>query len=402
MDKPPYRIPLVSEVAALKPNGYNVVSFFSGGGGSCFGFRMDGYKVLYANEFVESARATYRANASPDTYVDDRDVRTVTGASVRSIIGDVEIDVMEGSPPCSAFSSAGRTSKKWGDVNKYSDTSQRVDDLFFEYARLVKELQPRVFVAENVKGLIRGVSKGYYKEILVALREAGYRVETRVLNAAWLGVPQARERLIFVGVRNDLALDPAFPLPLPYRYSISDAIPTIKHVEQVKVFGEGAILTERGDTLPTITAGGVGIKNAYQVEVTSTENLDVDAETGANLNIDRYAIGLEWKQLRQGGQSERYFSLVRPKSDEPSPTVTAMGGTVGAASVTHPDSPRKFTLLELRRLSGFPDDFALVTVNAASPAQDYRARWERIGRAVPPPMMYAVAKAVREGVLEKL
>lgn len=402
LTKPPYRVPLVSEVAALPHNGYNVVSLFSGGGGSCFGFRMDGYKVLYANEFVESARATYRANASPDTYLDDRDVRTVTGDSIRKIIGTSEIDILEGSPPCSAFSTAGKINKHWGQVNSYSDTEQRVDDLFFEYSRLVGELRPKVFIAENVKGLVRGVSKGYFLEILSALRAHGYKVETRVLNAAWLGVPQARERLIFVGVRNDLALDPAFPDPLPYSYSIQDAIPTIRHIEQVKVFGEGSILTEGKEPLPTVSAAGVGIKNAYQVEVTSSEDLDVDPETGANLNIDRYAIGLEWKQIRQGGKSQRYFSLVRPKSDAPSPTITAIGGITGVASVTHPDSPRKFSLTELRLLSGFPTDFQLVSAGASSPAHDYRMRWERIGRAVPPPMMYAVAKAVRENILEKV
>lgn len=105
---------------------------------------------------------------------------------------------------------------------------QVVDDLFFEYARLLDGLQPKVFIAENVKGLVRGHAKGYFLLILARLRACGYRVEVRVVNAAWLGVPQLRERLIFIGVRDDLCSDlgiaPAFPLPLPYRYTVREAL----------------------------------------------------------------------------------------------------------------------------------------------------------------------------------
>ncbi len=122
-----------------------------------------------------------------------------------------ELDLFDGSPPCASFSTAGKREAGWGKVKDYSDTKQRTDDLFLEYVRLLRGLQPKVFVAENVSGLVKGVAKGYFLEILAALKASGYRVTCRVLDAQWLGVPQQRQRTIFVGVREDLGLDPVHP-----------------------------------------------------------------------------------------------------------------------------------------------------------------------------------------------
>ena len=87
--------------------------------------------------------------------------------------------------------------------------------LFFEYARILEGLQPRAFVAENVAGLVRGKAKGYFKLILKRLKDCGYNVRAAVLDASWLGVPQSRRRLIFIGFRDDLGIAPQFPKPLP-------------------------------------------------------------------------------------------------------------------------------------------------------------------------------------------
>jgi C-5 cytosine-specific DNA methylase len=90
---------------------------------------------------------------------------------------------------------------------------------------------PRAFVAENVTGLVKGAAKGYFIEIMKVLQECGYRVSCRILNAKWLGVPQDRARVFIVGMRNDLDLDPPYPAPLPYYFSIRDAIPWIDGLE---------------------------------------------------------------------------------------------------------------------------------------------------------------------------
>lgn len=228
MIKPPYRVPTMTEIRALPWNGRVVCSTFAGGGGSSTGYRMAGYRILYANEFIPAAQDTYRANKADYTHLDGRDIRQVKASDIEAAIGRSgrEIDIFDGSPPCAAFSTAGKREAGWGKVKQYSDTKQRVDDLFFEYARLLKDLQPRTFVAENVSGLVKGAAKGYFLEVLAALKACGYRIKAQVLDAQWLGVPQSRQRLIFVGVRDDLGMEPSHPKPWGYRYTMADVLDT--------------------------------------------------------------------------------------------------------------------------------------------------------------------------------
>jgi DNA (cytosine-5)-methyltransferase 1 len=433
-NKPPYRVPLMSEIAALPWNGYSVVSTFAGCGGSSTGYRMAGFRILLASEFVEAARDTYAANMRPGTILDGRDIRDVTAEDILARIGmkPGELDVLDGSPPCASFSTAGKREKAWGKVKKYSDTEQRADDLFFEFARLVKGIQPKVFVAENVSGLVKGTAKGYFLEILAALKACGYKVSARLLDAQWLGVPQARQRLIFVGVRDDLGIDPVHPSPLPYRYSIREALPWIDGVtigenpDSGALSGFGVSEHSADAPAPTVMAHGMNGKGKHQTVVRSRVIHDTSGEWGkgdvtdlpcptltvgvnsVNSNhyqvhtpvvepeadISRFAIGEEWDKIGPGGQSDRYFQLVRPDADGPSPTITAAGGTGSIAGVTHPTEKRKFTIAELRRIGGFPDDFILKGT--------YAQQWERVGRAVPPVMMSHVAAAIRDGILRKL
>ena len=160
IDKPQYRVPLMQEIKDLPWNGYTVASTFSGCGGSCLGYRMAGYRVAYALEFIPEAQRTYKAN-HPDSYLDTSDIRDLQPEQLleRAGVAKGELDILDGSPPCSAFSTAGSREKGWGKVKDYSDGSQRVDDLFYEYARILEGVQPKVFVAENVTGLVKGTAK---------------------------------------------------------------------------------------------------------------------------------------------------------------------------------------------------------------------------------------------------
>jgi DNA (cytosine-5)-methyltransferase 1 len=451
MTKPPYRVPLVSEIPEPGPDAPTVVSTFSGAGGSCLGFRYAGFRTLYASEFMEAARDTYRAN-HPGVYVDDRDIREVTADEILDQVGfePGELDVLEGSPPCAAFSTAGKRSAKWGTVNAYSDTAQRSDDLFFEYVRLVDGLRPRVFVAENVSGLVKGVAKGYFLEILAAMRALGYRVGARVLDAQWLGVPQRRQRVIFIGVRDDLGKEPAYPSPLPYRYSLRDALPHLSGYRysnggfydspgDLDADGAGTIAlsggaaplhhqvsgpamewdsgggqfgrVEIGPDEPSLTittdhpkpfrvVGGTGPGFSEETflpeDVCPPVTAQLQGRAGIKVldgpSLEGYAIGAEYDRIRPGGHSDKYLNLKRPDPEEPSPTVTQLGGDhTGVASVVHPTEKRKFTIAELRRVCGFPDDFVLTG--------SYAQQWERCGRAVPPPMMFWVALTIRREIL---
>ena len=464
--KPPFRMPSMQEVANVEgSNGLTIVSTFSGCGGSCLGFKMAGYRVAYANEFVKAARDTYELNHTR-TFLDDRDIRAVRPEEILERVGvrKGELDLLEGSPPCASFSTAGNRDKDWGKVKTYSDTKQRTDDLFFEYARLLRGMQPRAFVAENVSGLVKGNAYGYFVAILEELQRCGYRVKAKVLDAQWLGVPQTRQRLIFVGVRNDLGVDPVFPRPLPYFYSMRDALP---HLRRVRSSGHGffdGLDVDGSAPAPTIPAtrdGAAYYRHVVDVEPTpeerraarlgpkvrnfheprtpnagdsrlvirdgfhagATHSVDAPAPTvmaagiggvhrtqmiveepgidpteaeleEARGKVEGYAIGREYDKTPLGGNSEKFFNLARPNPVLPVPTITAIGGGAGVASVVHPLERRKFTIRELRRLCAFPDDFQLTG--------DYGKQWERLGRSVPPRMMYHVAAALRDGVFRPL
>lgn len=183
--KPPYRVPTMDEIRAVKPNGLTVATTFAGGGGSSLGYRMAGFKVIYANEFVPIAQDSYRANAMPYTVVDGRDIKVVHAADILRAGGlkKGELDVFDGSPPCQAFSTAGKREDGWGTDKIYEHgASQKNEELFSEYIRLRDGLMPRVFVAENVSGLVKGTAKGFFLEILKELKR-GYRVIAPLLDA---------------------------------------------------------------------------------------------------------------------------------------------------------------------------------------------------------------------------
>jgi len=356
-----YSLPTMKDVSKVSgTNGFNVVSTFSGCGGVCLGLKMAGFKVLWANEFIEAARDTYSAN-HPEVILTGDDIRSIPGKTILKTLGlkRGEIDLLEGSPPCASFSTAGSLDKAWGKVKTYSDSEQRSDDLFFEYSRLIGELYPKVFIAENVSGLVKGRALGYFKEILRDLKSNGYQVEARLLNASYLGVPQARQRIIFVGVRDDLVkkygVKPVFPKPFQTRFTLRDVI--------------GSDKTDPKETY-------------------------FDEETGFEIGLARYAVGSEWDKTPIGGSSEKYFQLVRPAIDKPVGTLTATAGVVGAASVAHPLEKRKFNLKELRALQSFPEDFILTG--------SYQQRAERIGRSVPPLMAKAIGETILTEILEKI
>jgi DNA (cytosine-5)-methyltransferase 1 len=134
------------------------------------------------------------------------------------------LDVLDGSPPCSVFSMAGDREKAWGIEKKFREgqQDQRLDDLFFHFIDVANKLRPKVVVAENVKGLILGNAKGYVKEIFAAFRAAGYTTQLFLFTGSRMGVPQRRERTFFIARRADLNLP-----PLTYEFNEPE-IPVIK------------------------------------------------------------------------------------------------------------------------------------------------------------------------------
>jgi len=168
------------------------------------GYKLAGFDHLGGVEIDPKVADVYKANHNPKhLYVED----------IREFVKRTEfpqelynLDVLDGSPPCSSFSMAGNREKDWGKekVFREGQALQTLDDLFFDYIALAKKLQPKVVIAENVKGLIQGNAKSYVHRIKKGFEDAGYRVQLFLLNAASMGVPQKRERVFFICQRNDL------------------------------------------------------------------------------------------------------------------------------------------------------------------------------------------------------
>ena len=150
------------------------------------------------------------------------------------------LDILDGSPPCSTFSMAGKREKKWGTEYKFREGQkyQRLDDLFFHFIQTAKLLQPKIVVAENVKGLIAGNARGYVKEIFRDFKKAGYETQLFLFNAAKMGVPQARERTFFIARRSDLNLKPFKPLFNEQPISVAEACKTIEPNTEEKLISD--------------------------------------------------------------------------------------------------------------------------------------------------------------------
>ena len=327
------------------PCRFNVVSLFAGGGGSSIGYRMAGGKVLAASELVDEAANTYEANW-PNTKVIRGDVRELSPDWLLDAIGmeKGQLDLLDGSPPCSAFSTSGARDKNWGKTKVYSDVKQEnVEDLFFEYIRILRGVMPRCFIAENVSGLAKGKARGYLNEVLRGLKDSGYHVECKLLDAKLLGVPQSRQRTIFVGVRSDLYCDDIkgriHPLPCGYKVSLSEAFKGISNSEQ--------------DLL--------------------------------DCSMEGYKVLEYLKSLKPGEQHEKCFNLLKAHPYKPAGCITATGGCLSAAAVRHWDN-RGFTIAEIKRIMSVPDDYILTG--------NYKKQAERLGRMVCPLMSKATSNVL--------
>lgn len=182
-----------------------VFSCFACGGGSTMGYKLAGFDVLGCNEIDPKMIEAYKANHNPKyAYLEP-----IQSFKLRTDLPDelYNLDILDGSPPCSSFSIAGNREKDWGKEKKFREgqSEQVLDTLFFDFIDLAKKLQPKIVIAENVKGLLLGEAKNYVRQIYREFDLAGYYVQHWLLDAAKMGVPQRRERVFFIALRKDLA-----------------------------------------------------------------------------------------------------------------------------------------------------------------------------------------------------
>jgi DNA (cytosine-5)-methyltransferase 1 len=386
---------------------FTVVSTFAGGGGSSTGYRIAGGKVIAINEFVEEAIKTYSMNF-PDTKILSGDIKKLTGKDFLEVanLKPRELDILDGSPPCSAFSLAGKREKNWKGATKhvtesyfdfdtgevvsssetivktgvksYSDDQvvEAIEDLFLEYIRIAKEIQPKIIIAENVKGITIGEAQKKLIEFQNEFEkiEPGYIVTHHVLNAANYGVPQARERLFFVCIREDVA----------------DAVGIN--------FLNAASMTHP----EAITPKHIGIKDAidHVVNDPDEEKELLDFVEGSfqkkfiellPFNPDKHTKPSD-KQFRKENPKGSCFNMIRPAIHLPSPTLTQAGQQKGVSGVFHYAKNRKLTIKELKILMSIPDDYILTGT--------FDQQAERLGRMVAPKMMAALAANVYRKILK--
>jgi DNA (cytosine-5)-methyltransferase 1 len=364
----PYNMKDVHE--ASNQNKFNVISTFAGGGGSSTGYRLAGGKILCINEFVEEARNTYNENY-PVTPILPDDIKDIGGKELMDAAGvlEGEIDILDGSPPCSAFSMAGAVvqggghTKGFGKTKKYSDGKkvENIEDLFFEFLRVAEEIKPKVIIAENVAGLMMGEAKQYYFKITNSFEKIGYDVSSKILDSSHYGVPQTRKRVIFIAVREDVTkaigltfmnIAGIFPDKFSEAITCGDAFSDLVYDEE-----EIKMLTEK-------FAKGSHFETASKMP----------------LDPEKVLTGCDYHP------KGHHFNMKRISRHKPSPTITASGGCI------HWSEMRKLALCESQRAMSLPDDFKLTG--------KWEQKSERMGRMVPPLMMKAVANAVYENVIK--
>ena len=371
---------------------FNVVSFFSGGGGSSCGYKLAGGDVICVNEFQQVHADTYNANF-PTTPIIVQDIKTVTGATIREKIGDVDIDILDGSPPCPPFSMSGTKRKGWGkEKMAYGFKQERIEDLTFEQVRLVGELQPKVTICENVKGLTMDYAKDYLNMMLNEFESKGYVVTCKVLNAWKYGVPQKRERVFIVGVRNDVAekiginwmnVSRVYPEPCEENKPVlEDAIRDIQ---------TSPINEAESKELCDIMKKSAKYKWLKRME----KNPDKVMSVGDDVVTPWYDRWIMHRRARDKPLPESknsFFQSRRVPWNQASHTLSEQGLKTSLAVHLHPEKDRGYTSHEAIRIMSLPNDY----IQTGS----LNDRLARIGLMVAPICLKYLAETIYENILE--
>jgi DNA (cytosine-5)-methyltransferase 1 len=308
-------------------SGYTAIDLFAGCGGTALGLENAGLEHVLLNEFDKKAAATLRKNR-PNWNVNGEDVHQVDFTQYRG-----KVDVVEGGFPCQAFSYAG---KKLG----FEDTR---GTLFHEFARAVKEVQPKVAIGENVKGLLTHDGGRTLKTMVATLQSLGYRVAYKVMRSQYLDVPQKRERLLIIGVRNDLETPLLFPKEKDYTVSLREAIGDMPQAD-------GQQYSERKwEIMEKVPEGGCwrDLPETIQKEYMKASYYMGGGKTGM-------ARRLAW--------------------DEPSLTLTC-NPAQKQTERCHPSETRPLNVREYARIQAFPDEWVFEGSTSA--------QYKQIGNAVP-------------------
>lgn len=359
-----------------------VIELFCGVGGVAHGLHhVGGFNTIFANDVDPDMCSSFRANMPEINVICD----SIANLKFKRILGKTKIDIVFGGPPCQAYSTSGK---------RLLEDPRAM--LYQQYYRALREIQPRMFVYENVRGLLSMAHGSLFEEIKQLFSSLGYRVQASILNAADFGVPQERERVIVVGTRDGLRFE--YPNPTHARsqdlHLDSLSKPLAKHITVCEALSD----------LPLINAGESGLEyrtkpqNDYQKlmrENAPPAILNHIAPTHGD------ALLRVIRNVPEGGRKNDIPERFRPRSgfpnsygrlwwDKPSTTITRNFGTPSSARCIHPKCNRALTTREGARLQSFPDHWRFVGSRSKMNLQ--------IGNAIPPLLARAIAKQIKKAL----
>ena len=344
--------------ANFTKNKGKVFSCFACGGGSTMGYKLAGFDVIGHNDIDPKMVEVYKENHKPKfSYLES----ITTFAKRKDLPKELyELDILDGSPPCSSFSMAGNREKDWGKKKKFREGQelQVLDTLFFDFIDLANELKPKVVVAENVKGLLLGNAKQYVIKIYEAFDKAGYTCQHFLLNASKMGVPQRRERVFFIALRKDLSP---------------------KFMENVDMFTK----------LPKLELNFNENKIKYKYfKVNDGSELPMSELVEKYWNLKNKHHNRMSDVLKDLGMKEQRFGDNYVLNDKVPMTLTSGGGYY------REDEPTTISISDLKLIGSFPLDYNFIN-------NSYNNAKYIIGMSVPPLMTGKIAEQIYNQWLSK-
>lgn len=374
-------------------NALTSIDLFSGCGGLTKGFSMVGVRSIFASDIDENAAKTFCRNF-PDTPFLCKSITDIEKNEVDELLAGKVPDIIIGGPPCQGFSLANKRR------NKIKDDPR--NKLFYGFVKFINWYSPKAFVMENVKGLLSMQNGEVIKTIVEEFTNAGefgYNVAYKVLVASDYGVPQNRERVILIGYRKDLNLQPQHPKPydLDHLVTVDEAISDLPQIGA----GQGTEVQEypqepQNDYQQLMRANSTYVLN--HVAMKHTPRLIARFEA-IKPGQDLLDVWETHGALKRGAPSEKstikfHQNNQRLFGDRPAPTIAASF----QSNFIHPHLNRNFTAREGARLQSFPDDFFFEGMRTKMSWEKGLSQYQQIGNAVP----VLLAKAIAESVVEQL
>ena len=375
---------------------FTFISFFAGGGGSSCGYKLSGGKCLFVNEFQQVAVNDYLANFPNTPHICD-DIKNVTGQKIMEMTGlkPGELDILDGSPPCPPFSMSGTKQKGWNkEKTAYGMKQKNIEDLTWEQIRIVGDLKPRVVVCENVKGLTMDYARDHLNRMVKDFESQGYHTVWRVLKGHEHGVPQKRERVFIVSVREDvlddiglpfMCLDSSiFPDSKEERYNIKDAIYDIQKTNE-----------NMSQAYELRQAMEKSAKYKWMKRL--PKNPDRVVSVGDDVVTPFFDRWIEHRKKQGKVLPERknsFYQSRRVPWNQPSHTLSEQGLQTSLGVHLHPEEDRVYTTIEAARIMTLPEDYKMTG--------KLNENLARIGLMVAPLQMHYLSKNIYENILKPL